>query len=91
MPINLVIDGPPEPSARRQLVRGNYFRVLVVSAATAWRAGPSPARRTAATSSLPRRLLPRPSAWALAGSTFALSTGDQRRAVPARAALVGAD
>ncbi len=68
---------------------GLALAVLVVSAATAWRAGPSPARRTAATSSLPRRLLPRPSAWALAGSTFALSTGDQRRAVPARAALVG--
>lgn len=68
---------------------GLAVAVLVVAAATAWRAGPSPTRRTASARSLPRRLLPRPSAWALAGSTFALSTGDQRRAVPARAALVG--
>ena len=40
MPINLVIDGPPEPSAHGQLVTGNYFRVLGVSAAAGRTIGP---------------------------------------------------
>ena len=40
VPINVVIDGPPEPSVRGQLVTGNYFRVLGVSAAAGRTIGP---------------------------------------------------
>ncbi len=39
-PINVVIDGPPEPNIRGQLVSGNYFSVLGVSAAAGRTIGP---------------------------------------------------